>query len=91
MVWMRHKNNVMVLEREKKILNKFNKEKKESVKPSDDVFAQIEKLVLLKEKGLISEEEFNQKKSALLEKYKSLEYTLRELFRRGQLFLYAAK
>ena len=55
--------------REKKILNKFNKEKKESVKPSDDdVFAQIEKLASLKEKGLISEEEFNQKKSTLLEK-----------------------
>jgi len=55
--------------REKKILNKLNKEKKESTQSSgDDVLAQIEKLASLKEKGLVSEEEFNKKKAILLEK-----------------------
>lgn len=55
--------------REKKILNKFRGEDKGNVKSQDDdVFAQIEKLASLKEKGLISEEEFNQKKAVLLEK-----------------------
>ena len=58
-----------ILLREKKILNKFRGEEKEDIKFSDDdVFAQIEKLASLKEKGLISEEEFNQKKTVLLEK-----------------------
>lgn len=48
--------------REKKILNKFRGQEKKGIKHSyDDVFAQIEKLASLKEKGLISEEEFNQK------------------------------
>lgn len=60
---------LMDLLREKKILNKFRGEEKEGIKHSDDdVFAQIEKLASLKEKGLISEEEFNQKKTILLEK-----------------------
>ena len=55
--------------REKKILSKLNKEKSESVKSTgDDVLAQIEKLASLKEKGLLSEDEFNQKKATLLEK-----------------------
>lgn len=55
--------------REKKILNKLNKEKSESVQSAgDDVLAQIEKLASLKEKGLLSEDEFNQKKAVLLEK-----------------------
>ncbi len=55
--------------REKKILNKFRAEEKGNGKSSgDDVFAQIEKLASLKEKGLISGEEFNQKKTTLLEK-----------------------
>lgn len=60
---------LMDLLREKKILNKFRGEEKGDEESSgDDVFAQIEKLAALKEKGLISEEEFNQKKTVLLEK-----------------------
>lgn len=55
--------------REKNIFSKFNKETKENGQSSDnDILAQIEKLASLKEKGILSEEEFNQKKSALLEK-----------------------
>lgn len=55
--------------REKKILSKLNKEKSQSVQSTgDDVLAQIEKLASLKEKGLLSEDEFNQKKATLLEK-----------------------
>lgn len=55
--------------REKKILSKLNKEKSESVQSTgDDVLAQIEKLASLKEIGLLSEDEFNQKKATLLEK-----------------------
>lgn len=52
--------------REKKILGKLNRESKPS--SDTDVLAQIEKLASLKEKGLISEEEFAQKKAVLLEK-----------------------
>ncbi len=60
---------LMDLLREKKILNKFRgEEKRDGESSGDDVFAQIEKLAALKEKGLISEEEFNQKKTVLLEK-----------------------
>lgn len=55
--------------REKKILSKLNKEKSESAQSAgDDVLTQIEKLASLKEKGLLSEDEFNQKKAVLLEK-----------------------
>lgn len=55
--------------REKKILSKLNKEKSESAQSTgDDVLAQIEKLASLKEKGLLSEDEFNLKKAALLER-----------------------
>lgn len=55
--------------REKKILSRLNKEKRENTQSSgDDVLTQIEKLASLKEKGLLSEEEFNQKKAVLLEK-----------------------
>lgn len=60
---------MMDLLREKKILKLLNKEEsKESGSSSNDVLAQIEKLASLKEKGIISEEEFNEKKSALLSK-----------------------
>ena len=61
---------MMDLLREKKILKKFLGEevttnKKES---NDDVMEQLEKLANLKEKGIISEDEYNAKKSALLER-----------------------
>lgn len=60
---------LMDLLREKKILGKFKgEEKSEAQTGGDDVLTQIEKLASLKDKGLITEEEFNQKKSALLEK-----------------------
>lgn len=56
--------------RQNNILDKFMGEetKKESGNSSDDVLAQIEKLANLKEKGILSEKEFNQKKALLLEK-----------------------
>jgi hypothetical protein len=39
---------------------------KEKSKDNEDIFGQIEKLSLLKEKGILSEEEFNKKKVELL-------------------------
>lgn len=54
--------------REKGILNKLKKEVAPVSGGGDDVLAQIEKLSSLKEKGILSEEEFAQKKTALLEK-----------------------
>lgn len=56
--------------RQNNILDKFMGEetKKDSGNSSDDVLAQIEKLANLKEKGILSDEEFNQKKALLLEK-----------------------
>ena len=55
--------------REKKILNQLNKSSSavtQSSKP--DVLEQLEKLSTLKEKGILTEEEFLAKKEALLSK-----------------------
>lgn len=55
--------------REHNILSKLNKEKAEISKSSgDDILQQIEKLSELKEKGILSEDEFNKKKASLLER-----------------------
>jgi len=52
----------------KYIVDKKKEEKKDDKKESsdEDVFAQIEKLATLKEKGILSEEEFVKKKKQLL-------------------------
>lgn len=55
--------------REHNILSKLNKEKSKVSKSSgDDILQQIEKLSELKEKGILSEDEFNKKKASLLER-----------------------
>lgn len=55
--------------REHNILSKLNKQKSEVSKSrGEDILQQIEKLSELKEKGILSEEEFNSKKVSLLEK-----------------------
>ena len=55
--------------REHNILSKLNKEKsKVSKSNGDDILQQIEKLSELKEKGILSEDEFNKKKASLLER-----------------------
>ena len=54
--------------REKKILKLLTKEETKESNSSDDALAQLEKLASLKEKGIISEDEFNEKKSVLLSK-----------------------
>ena len=56
--------------RQNGILDKFTpEENKSNVGGSEvDILGQIEKLASLKEKGILSEEEFAQKKTALLEK-----------------------
>ena len=61
---------LMDLLREKKILKKFLGEESASAKQEsgDDILAQLEKLASLKEKGIISEDEYNAKKGALLER-----------------------
>ena len=42
--------------------------KPDNASGSDDILGQIEKLAKLKDQGILTEEEFNQKKSVLLEK-----------------------
>jgi hypothetical protein len=60
---------LMDLLREKKILGKLNKDTSKPAAPQgDDILAQIEKLSALKDKGILSEDEFNAKKSELLTK-----------------------
>lgn len=60
---------MMDLLREHKILKILNKEEsKSNNSSSDDVLTQLEKLSSLKEKGIISEDEFNSKKADLLAK-----------------------
>lgn len=53
--------------REKKILGKLNKDAQKTA-PADDPLEQLKKLNALKDAGVISEEEFNEKKAALLAK-----------------------
>ena len=61
---------LMDLLREKRIFDKFRGEKKEQANAGggDDILTQIEKLATLKEKGFITEDEFNAKKTELLSK-----------------------
>lgn len=54
--------------REKKILGKLNKDTQKTAAPADDPLEQLKKLNALKDAGVISEEEFNEKKAALLAK-----------------------
>ena len=54
--------------REKKILGKLNKDAQKPAAPADDPLEQLKKLNALKDAGVISEEEFNEKKAALLAK-----------------------
>lgn len=54
--------------REKKILGKLNKDTQKPAAPADDPLEQLKKLNALKDAGVISEEEFNEKKAALLAK-----------------------
>ena len=54
--------------REKKILGKLNKDMQKPAAPADDPLEQLKKLNALKDAGVISEEEFNEKKAALLAK-----------------------
>lgn len=56
--------------RQNEVLEKFMKEEKKeaSASPENDVLNQIEKLATLKEKGILSDEEYNQKKKELLKK-----------------------
>ena len=55
--------------REHNILSKINKGKSKLSKYNcDDILQQIEKLSELREKGILSEDEFNKKKSSLLER-----------------------
>lgn len=54
--------------REKKILGKLNKDTQKAAAPADDPLEQLKKLNALKDAGVISEEEFNEKKAALLAK-----------------------
>lgn len=56
--------------RQNGILDKFNESsgKAEGGNDEADIIGQIEKLAQLKEKGILSEEEFQQKKTSLLEK-----------------------
>jgi len=54
---------------ERQILNKWNKQSSAAPASSQpDIFEQLEKLSALKEKGIISAEEFETKKAALLDK-----------------------
>ena len=60
---------LMDLLREKKILGKLNKDSsKPAAAPANDPLAQLQKLNQLKEAGILSEEEFNAKKSELRSK-----------------------
>jgi len=59
-------NQIVKFVREK-LVQKIELPKEES-KENDDIFAQIEKLSSLKEKGILSEEEFNNKKVELLKR-----------------------
>lgn len=64
-------NELMDLLRERQILNKFRGENNTSqagASGGTDIMEQIEKLAALKEKGILSEEEFNAKKTELLSK-----------------------
>lgn len=56
--------------RQNGILDKFIKEQEADAKKGakEDIISQIEKLAELKEKGILSEAEFNEKKMSLLEK-----------------------
>lgn len=54
--------------REKKIIGKLNKDTQKPAAPADDPLEQLKKLNALKDAGVISEEEFNEKKAALLAK-----------------------
>lgn len=56
--------------RQNDIFSKFMGEQEENKQntSSDDILGQVEKLAVLKEKGILTEEEFNQKKALLLEK-----------------------
>lgn len=54
--------------REKKILGKLNKDAQKTAAPADDPLEQLKKLNALKDAGVISEEEYNEKKAALLAK-----------------------
>ena len=54
--------------RQNNILKMFKQKNTETVPAQQDVLAQIEKLAGLKAAGILSEEEFNQKKSELLQK-----------------------
>lgn len=53
---------------EKKILGKLNKDTQKPAAPADDPLEQLKKLNALKDAGIISEEEFNEKKATLLAK-----------------------
>ncbi len=59
---------MMDLLRSESILDKFDVEGNKPIVQQDDVITQIKKLNELKELGLISEDEFNSKKSELLKK-----------------------
>ncbi|MCP4396406.1 MAG: DUF697 domain-containing protein [bacterium] len=54
-------------EKGKEYASDLEKERKRSAAVSDDVFKRLEKLAGLKEKGIISEEEFDAQKQKLLE------------------------
>ena len=54
-------------EKGKEFASNLEKEKKASKTSSDDVVAKLEKLAQLKEKGIITDEEFDTKKQQLLE------------------------
>lgn len=59
---------LMDLLRTNKILDKFKTKNETSVHNNDDILLQIEKLASLKEKGILTEDEFSSKKKELLEK-----------------------
>ena len=54
-------------EKGKKVAKEMEKKKAKSEEPEDDVFEKLEKLSKLKDKGIISEEEFENQKKKLLD------------------------
>ncbi|MCP4216616.1 MAG: GTPase, partial [bacterium] len=56
------------LDKGKKYASDLDKERKKKKGESDDIFEKLEKLAVMKEKGIVSEKEFDDQKEKLLER-----------------------